>query len=65
MIIDHKMKKEIAELITKYQNVRDRNQTKFMSQYGAAYAVSNSLLLEERDACDKFINDLKELKKLL
>jgi hypothetical protein len=54
----------IGSLIKKYQNVRNKNQEQFMSQYGNEYSISNSLLLEERDNCDRFIEDLKKLKKL-
>jgi hypothetical protein len=35
-----------------------------MTQFGNEYTISNALLLEERDNCDKFIADLKGLRKL-
>jgi hypothetical protein len=54
----------IGSLIKKYKQIRDKNQEQFMTQFGNEYAISNALLLEERDNCDKFIEDLKELRKL-
>jgi hypothetical protein len=32
-----------------------------MTQFGNEYSISNALLLEERDCCDRFIEDLKKL----
>lgn len=54
----------IGSLIEKYQKVRNKNQEKFMTQFGNEYSISNALLLEERDCCDRFIEDLKKLKKI-
>ena len=54
----------IGSLIKKYQKIRNENQEQFMTQFGNEYAISNALLLEERDNCDRFIKDLKLLKKL-
>jgi hypothetical protein len=47
--------------LKKYQKVRNKNQEQFMTQFGNEYSISNALLLEERDCCDRFIEDLKKL----
>lgn len=64
----------INSLISRYADIARENQEQFMRQVGNGqhgsgvdreWDISNVMLIEERDNCYKFINDLKLIKRLI